>query len=162
GANDAGSIDLRKAAPAAPIEAYRTAMAAAMETITPQLTAATTLGVPALRERIAERHRRRGVPTAPEEILVTSGAVPALWLVLDLRDEAATPLPALAGPGVVTLGSLSKAVWDGLRVGWIRADAAVVERLATHPLAAQVATAPLEEAIAAELLPDLDELLAAK
>ena len=81
---------------------------------------------------------------------------------LDLRPGEPEPAPPLAGPGVVTLGSLSKAVWDGLRVGWIRAEPRTIERLALHPLAAQLDPPPLEQAIAAALLPDLDALVRAR
>jgi DNA-binding transcriptional MocR family regulator len=48
-----------------------------------------SLGVPELRRAIAERYARRGLPTTPEQILVTSGAQHAFVLVLQL----------LAGPG---------------------------------------------------------------
>ncbi|MCW3010052.1 MAG: transcriptional regulator, GntR family with aminotransferase domain, partial [Solirubrobacterales bacterium] len=239
--------------------AYRAAMTAAVDAIVPELTArAPGRGLDRLRQAIADRHTARGTPTSPEQVLVTSGAMPGLWLVaaagfrrapavlveaptypgaidafrqrrsrlvgwpmaagwdvgefarlvrehdvtvaylvpdfhnptgrlmpadaraalreeaarlgvllvvdetmadLDLRGGGPSP-PPLCGDGVVTLGSLSKSVWDGLRVGWVRADTATIERLAAHPLAAQVATAPLEEAIAAELLASgLDALL---
>ena len=76
-------IDLRRAAPAAPIGAYRDAMAAAVEAITPELTTSTaTQSLRRLRGAVADRLTGRGLPTRPEEVLVTSGSVPALWLVL--------------------------------------------------------------------------------
>ena len=79
----AGAIDLRRAAPAAPVGAFHAAVAEATAAITPQLTSAGwSQGLPELRAGIAERHARRGVPTAPEEVLVTGGALPGLWLVL--------------------------------------------------------------------------------
>jgi DNA-binding transcriptional MocR family regulator len=42
------------------------------------------------------------------------------------------PIAAHAPPGVeiLTVGSLAKAVWAGLRVGWVRAPGAIAERLA--------------------------------
>lgn len=42
------------------------------------------LGLPELRERIAARHTRLGLPTAPDEVLVTSGAQQALNLLFTL------------------------------------------------------------------------------
>jgi DNA-binding transcriptional MocR family regulator len=261
GAHPDGAIDLRRASPAAPMGVYRDAMRRAVDAITPELAQSfSTQGLPALRRRIAERHSARGVPTTPEQILVTSGAMPGLWVILaallrrapsllveaptypgaleaarqrrarlvpwpvvdgwdvgaferlarghgvaaayvvpdfhnptgrlgtpamreELRDAAQRlgvrlvvdetmaeidlredpePIAPLAGPGILTLGSLSKTVWDGLRVGWIRGEAEVVGTLAAHPLAAQVASPPLEQAIAAEMLPALDEVLDAR
>jgi DNA-binding transcriptional MocR family regulator len=41
-------------------------------------------GLPRLREAIAEDLSRRGVPTAPEQILITSGAQQAVWLIAGL------------------------------------------------------------------------------
>src|SRR5215210_1081518 len=51
----AGAIDLRRAAPAAPVAAFHAAVADALAAITPQLTSAdATQGLPELRARIAE------------------------------------------------------------------------------------------------------------
>ncbi len=41
--------------------------------------------------------------------------------------RAATPAAAI-DPAVVTIGSLSKTVWGGLRIGWIRARADLVQQ----------------------------------
>ena len=38
-------------------------------------------GLPVLREAIAARYTREGWPTSPEEVLVTSGAQQAVWLI---------------------------------------------------------------------------------
>ncbi|MFF8275449.1 PLP-dependent aminotransferase family protein [Streptomyces lateritius] len=191
-------------------------------------------GLPELRTAIAERYGVRGVPTGPEQILVTTGAQQALALLtrllvapgdgvlvesptypgaLDLfREAAAVPCPVTVGPDgidvteavrvmdrqrpalayvvprfqnptgavlpplpgrrlveaanalgvplvddevladlafvtgsgeglpeppplsafgeVIGVGSLSKVVWGGLRIGWVRGPAALVARLA--------------------------------
>ncbi|WP_372594603.1 PLP-dependent aminotransferase family protein, partial [Actinotalea sp.] len=42
----------------------------------------TFLGLPELRTALAERYTRRGTPTSPDEILVTTGAQQAIYLVL--------------------------------------------------------------------------------
>src|SRR6185436_16736389 len=39
-------------------------------------------GVPALREAVAERYCARGLPTEPDEVMVTTGALHALVLIL--------------------------------------------------------------------------------
>lgn len=211
------------------------------------------LGHPGLRRAIADRFEQRGVPTSPEQILVTTGGQQALSLLARalvrpgdkvlveaptypgaleaFREEAAVPralpigLPGLAAaaaehspafayvistyqnptgavlpalqrrrltetaatagvpliddevpaelnfPGeqpppplaayddeVITIGSLSKIVWGGLRIGWVRAPVRVVTRLArlraVHDLGGNI---PAQLAAAA-LLPDLDKL----
>lgn len=50
-------------------------------------------GLPALRQAIADRFTADGTPTSPEQILVTSGAQEATWLVIT----------GLAGPGDLVL-----------------------------------------------------------
>jgi DNA-binding transcriptional MocR family regulator len=78
---------------------------------------------------------------------------------LDLRTPPGSE-PHLAGPGVIQIGSASKTVWSGLRVGWIRAGADLVRDLRGNPLQAQLSPPPLEQLIACELLGDgLDEVL---
>ncbi|GAB3245201.1 PLP-dependent aminotransferase family protein [Kineosporia babensis] len=46
-----------------------------------------TAGLPLLRERIAQQYTESGLPTTPEQILVTNGALQALHLVLDVVME---------------------------------------------------------------------------
>lgn len=219
------------------------------------------LGLPPLRAAIAARYTERGLPTRPEEVLVTSGAMHALDLVLraleprgqpalveipsypaaldalraararlhavpvatagwdagelerlarELRptlaylmpdfqnptgalmptatrrgvlaaladagslvvvdetfaelalDEVAVPLPAAAlAPGAtITLGSLAKSVWGGLRVGWARADASLVQRLAAARARTDMASPVLEQLIAVQALARREELVA--
>jgi DNA-binding transcriptional MocR family regulator len=49
---------------------------------------------------------------------------------LALEDEPPPPIGAFQGEvPVLTIGSLSKVLWGGLRVGWIRAPAPVIQRL---------------------------------
>ncbi|MEV6805236.1 PLP-dependent aminotransferase family protein [Streptomyces sp. NPDC051132] len=77
---------------------------------------------------------------------------------LDLRTPPGTE-PHLAGARVIQIGSTSKILWSGLRVGWLRATAELVRQLRLNPLQAQLTPPPLEQLIAAELLgaplPDL-------
>lgn len=216
-------------------------------------------GLAELRSAIAERFAQRGVPTTPDQILVTAGAQHALQLVLALlggpgervlvdapayprtlsavrrarsravsvalgRDgwdapgweaaiAAAAPRLAITAPdfhnptglsmadadrraitaacaraavtliadettaelrldgppqpaplaahdpAVITLGSMSKTAWGGLRLGWIRTAPRLVRELnatrADHDLASPV----LEQLVAIELLERWDEVL---
>ncbi|MGW0484154.1 aminotransferase-like domain-containing protein [Nonomuraea sp. NPDC003214] len=74
---------------------------------------------------------------------------------LDLRERAAPPPRAVTRAddrGVVHVGSLSKSLWPGLRVGWIRAHPDVVRRLAALPLAAALAPSPFDRLLATRLM----------
>ncbi len=78
-----GVIDLTCAATRAPagvVEAYERAVGQL-----PRYLAGAgylTLGVPELREVVAERYTVRGLPTTPDQVLVTSGAVAGIGIVL--------------------------------------------------------------------------------
>ncbi len=218
-------------------------------------------GVGVLREAVAARYAARGVPTGPEQVLVTTGAQQGLALLarlllapgdgvlveaptypgaLDLfREAAAVPLPVAVGPDgvdvaeavrtmerhrpalaylvprfqnptgtvlpplagrrlveaanalgvplvddealadlafdagapwtplsaygeVVAVGSLSKVVWGGIRIGWVRGPAPLIARLARlkalHDLGSDV---PAQLA-AARLLDGFGPVLAAR
>ena len=65
-----------------------------------------------------------------------------------------------SGSGVITLGSLSKSIWSGLRIGWIRADEAVIKRLVQARPAGDLGTPPIEQLIGVEVLRRMDELVA--
>ncbi|MFI0544931.1 PLP-dependent aminotransferase family protein [Streptomyces sp. WSLK1-3] len=73
---------------------------------------------------------------------------------LDLRTPAGNE-PHLAGTQVIQIGSASKTLWTGLRIGWIRANADLLRQLRHNPLQAQLEPPPLEQLIAAELLGNL-------
>src|SRR5690606_24245003 len=45
-------------------------------------------------------------------------------------DRGWTPTPLAAfGPNVITVGSMSKIAWGGMRIGWIRAEPDVISKL---------------------------------
>jgi DNA-binding transcriptional MocR family regulator len=219
------------------------------------------LGLPPLRAAIAARYTQRGLPTSPDQILVTSGALQAIdltirallprgrnalveipgypaaldairaagarvrsvpvsnrqwdldeleavasrhapalsYLIPDfhnptgaLMDEAGrrraltalgrvdghviadetfaelnldgVPLPppfAALGRSerVITVGSLSKALWGGIRVGWARAQPALIRRLASSRSGVDLSSPVLEQLIATEALSQFDEVL---
>lgn len=216
-------------------------------------------GLPVLRAAIAERYERMGLPTAPDQVVVTTGAHQALALVsglylrkgspmivedpgfagcLDLmraegavfhpvplddqgadpvrtrriaaehaphlmyvmpsyhnptgtlmsaarrrelgeisarygvpilEDSAYTgiraahepaPIAALAprGAEIVTVDSLCKVGWAGLRLGWLRAPLEVAERLSRRKIQADLGSPLLDQAVAVRLLPRFEEL----
>ena len=59
----------------------------------------------------------------------------------------------------ITLGSLSKLCWAGLRVGWVRADPALIDRLARTRSASDVGSPVLDGLVAVRVLAELDTLV---
>jgi DNA-binding transcriptional MocR family regulator len=224
-------------------------------------------GLPVLRETIARRFTSRGVPTRPDQVFVTNGALHGLdllfRLLLEPGDRVLTELPAYPGaldairanrgravpvpmaaaggwdvgqlaatmqraaarlaflvpdfhnptgvlmnaddrreilraghrtgttvivdesfvelgfpgedgaraaerpcaaldPSAVTIGSLSKPVWGGLRIGWIRASAELVTRLAALRASIDLGGSVIDQLVAAELIEQLDEIADAR
>ncbi|WP_063046122.1 aminotransferase-like domain-containing protein [Nocardia pseudovaccinii] len=106
--------------------------------------------LPALaRRRLVESARTAGMPLIDDEVLTDLG--------FPGTDPPPPPLAAL-DESVISVGSLSKIVWGGLRVGWVRAPIPVIARLArlraVHDLGGNI---PAQLA-AAWLLRDLDRL----
>lgn len=60
---------------------------------------------------------------------------------------------------VVTLGSMSKSFWAGLRIGWIRAEPDLLGRLAQARAGQDLASPVLDQLVAAQLLRRADEVL---
>ncbi|WP_026423544.1 PLP-dependent aminotransferase family protein [Actinokineospora inagensis] len=90
-----------------------------------------------------------------------------------LEDNAYSGVQALAPPPpvgafargnaeVLTVGSMAKSVWGGLRIGWVRGPVAITERLARYKIRADLGSSVLDQALAARLLPRLDEITAAR
>lgn len=74
-------------------------------------------------------------------------------------DRGWSPLPMAAySPSVITVGSMSKIAWGGMRIGWIRADRSLIERLLAVRPSFELGTALLEQCIAVELLADMTAL----
>lgn len=211
-------------------------------------------GLPVLRQRIADRYTARGLPTGPDQILITNGAQHACTLVVRLlvspgervlveqptypnaltaiRSVNATPVPLPVTDGwdvdgfaatlrqsapalayllpdfhnptgllldsvgrqrlaaalrrtrstalvdetmvelnltgaappppmatfaperVVTIGSASKAFWGGLRIGWVRAPADLVQRLVIARAGVDLGSPVFEQLVLDELLTD--------
>jgi DNA-binding transcriptional MocR family regulator len=260
---EAGFIDLGCATPGAP-EVFDEAVAAAVAEL-PRYSGGPgyePAGLAVLREAIADRYARRGVPTRPDQIVVTTGAQHAFALLAQMmvepgtpvmverptyphalgalrrvgarlvpvgvndgwdveliagsmrqaavrlayvvpdyhnptgrlmgeddraalvdaarradamlladetfaelaHDPAAPPVPPLAafdhGGRVITIGSASKLMWGGLRIGWIRATAAVARRLTVAREPTDIATAVIDQLVTAALMPRIEEIRA--
>lgn len=106
------------------------------------------------RRQVAELTARWGVPVVEDNAYATAATSGS---ALD-----PPPLAAFAPrhAEVLTIGSVSKAVWGGLRIGWVRAPAPVIDRLARHKALADLGSPALDQAVATRLLPRLGELTA--
>lgn len=83
--DDPDVLDLTCAAPPAPQAELRAATAWAAERLAVSADRAyLPYGLPELREAVAERYTRRGLPTTPDQILVTAGAQGAISLAARL------------------------------------------------------------------------------
>jgi DNA-binding transcriptional MocR family regulator len=258
------AANLAAATLAAPAAAVSQAFIEAAEQVTPYLQhiGIELLGVPPLREAIAERYCARGLPTEPDEIMVTTGALHAINLIMStyaqpgdrvlveqptyhgalaaMATKGIRPVPvAMTRDGweldaidaavrqlspnlaylipdnhnptgmtlppagrsrlaqiiaetrtrtiidetitdmslddtvpppfaasmtsrrdlVLTVGSMSKSCWGGLRIGWIRAERSALTTIGAMRPAIDMGTPIVEQLAAATLLDRAEELL---
>jgi DNA-binding transcriptional MocR family regulator len=112
---------------------------------------------PELRERSIALATRQGT------VLIADETMAELSI-----DRATTPLPFAAYAGrdaaasVVLIGSVGKTVWGGVRVGWIRAERQLIQRLVRARSAGDLGTPVLEQLIVKNLLEDYDAILSAR
>ncbi|WP_104062724.1 PLP-dependent aminotransferase family protein [Arthrobacter sp. 4R501] len=108
------------------------------------------------------------MPDVQRRQLVRAAAAAGTVLVVDetLRelnlDGVETSPVAAFGPAVVTIGSLSKSHWAGLRTGWIRASEAMIQRFAAARTSLDLGGPLMEQLAAAHLVRALDEPLPAR
>jgi len=257
----AGLVDLTCAAPAA-VPGVHEAFVKATEQLPAQLrgTGYYPEGLPELRARIADRYSQRGLPTVPEQVVVTTGAqsslavvsrllvrpgqrvltesptypnaletlrgaharivghalgpdgwhIPTLQTSLrrggvglallmpdfhnptgalmddDMRGELAAalaragttalvdessaelrledvPIPrpfAVHSPPTITVGSVSKALWGGFRVGWVRASRDLVPALVRARVTLDLGSSVVDQLTVTHLFDDLEAALA--
>lgn len=106
--------------------------------------------LPALqRRRLAETAVAAGVPLIDDQVLADLG----------FPGESLPPPLAAYHDQVITIGSLSKVIWGGLRIGWVRAPARVIARLARLRAVSDLGGTVLAQLAAADLVSRLDDLL---
>jgi DNA-binding transcriptional MocR family regulator len=103
----------------------------------------------ASRERVAKELRKAGTRPVIDESMVD--------LPLD-GQEMPSPFAAYS-PEAVTVGSLSKPFWGGLRIGWVRGPAELMDALFRARLSLDLGTPLLEQLVAADLIRTGDALL---
>ncbi|WP_328928521.1 PLP-dependent aminotransferase family protein [Streptomyces sp. NBC_00190] len=131
--------------------------------------------VPRLAYVIPDFHNPTGALMPPEQRLRLLAATRATgtWLVVDetiadiaLDVPAPAPLASLAPRGgadhVITIGSLSKTHWGGLRVGWIRATAKMITELTAVRVSADMTGSVLDQLVALPLMEGLDRTVPAR
>lgn len=109
---------------------------------------------------LPERDRGRLVASLQQQDVT----VVADETMVDLPLEGQVQPPPLAGYGragaVVSVGSLSKSVWAGLRVGWVRAERPLLARMTSGMSREHGALPVLDQLAACALLDGLDAGLA--
>lgn len=107
-----------------------------------------------LREKLVAAAHTAGVDLAVDESCV------------DLALDSVNVPPPMATfdrhARVLAIGGMSKPYWGGLRIGWVRAAAPVVQRLAAARAGVDMASPVLEQLVAVHLLDRAEEVLAAR
>ena len=106
---------------------------------------------------LAEDRRREIVRLASESGLVVIDDITSAYVSFD---EQPPPLGRYdRDDRVITVGSLSKVAWGGLRIGWIRGPRSLITQLAARKIDQDLSTSLLNQALAARLFGRLDELI---
>ncbi len=98
------------------------------------------------RSRIASIANRHGTPIIDDAALVDT-----------IIDGDRRPVPLAAGSDMVmTVGSVSKSFWGGLRVGWLRAQPDAIAELAAVKGGQDLGTSLIAQLLASHLLPQVE------
>ena len=81
-------------------------------------------------------------------------------LHLDGEPERSVAALDEAGETVITIGSMSKTFWAGLRIGWVRANPSLINRLAAARAALDISSPVIEQLMAVSLLEGAEPILA--
>ena len=101
-----------------------------------------------LRERVLALAAQHGTTIVADETMAELGL-----------DGQESPLPFAAHGSAILIGSVGKTVWGGVRVGWIRADRTVIQRLIRARASGDLGTPILEQLLVLDLLRDIDSIL---
>ncbi len=103
------------------------------------------------RAAVARAARAADVPLVSDESLAE------LWI--DAGDRPPSLAHRDSGRRVLAVGSLSKPVWGGLRIGWVRGDHELLRRVALARGSQDVGSPVLDQLLAVEALANLDAIL---
>lgn len=128
---------------------------------------AVTRGSPTMAYLMPHNHNPTGLTMADEDLadMLALAAANGTTVVIDetmaeLTIDGPNHLPAAAFGPAVLVGSVGKSVWGGVRVGWVRAEPNLVRTLVRARFASDLGTPMLEQLVVADLLPQMDEILA--
>ncbi|XVV14640.1 PLP-dependent aminotransferase family protein [Actinoplanes sp. CA-131856] len=107
-----------------------------------------------LRERLVATAHATGTELIVDESFVD----------LPLDDQEMPPPVAVFDrhSRVVSIGGMSKAYWGGLRIGWVRASAPLVQRLAAIRVGVDMASPVLEQLVAVRLMHQATQIVKAR
>ncbi|ROP74683.1 PLP-dependent aminotransferase family protein [Curtobacterium sp. PhB115] len=149
-----------------PVDAYDGWDATALET-TLRRTA------PSVAYVMPELHNPTGatMSASTRELLLSVAASVGTTVIADetmgelrIDGEPSPPLAAAdpSGSSVVMIGSADKVFWGGLRIGWIRASPALLQRLLLARPTGDLGTPVLDQLVARELVPRTTAVLEAR
>jgi DNA-binding transcriptional MocR family regulator len=108
--------------------------------------------------RAGDRKRLAHIITETRTRTIIDETIGDIWLDQPAPPPLATELTSRRDL-VLTVGSMSKSFWGGLRIGWIRAERSTIATLTALRPSVDMGTAILEQLTAAKLLAHGDELL---
>ncbi|RDH98462.1 GntR family transcriptional regulator [Curtobacterium sp. AG1037] len=128
---------------------------------------------PAVAYVMPELHNPTGatMPAATRERLLATAAATGTVVVADetmgeLRIDGSPELPlaasAVPSSTVVMIGSAAKVFWGGLRIGWVRADPDLLQRMLLARPSGDLGTPVLDQLVARELVPRTAAVLEAR
>jgi DNA-binding transcriptional MocR family regulator len=106
-------------------------------------------------DELARRRAMRLLRSAGTVVVIDETFVE---LNLDGIDMPA-PTASYGDERTVTVGSLSKAVWGGLRIGWVRSDPAMIHRLVAARATSDMSGPLFEQIVATHVLEHFEEIL---
>ena len=128
---------------------------------------------PALAYLIPDFHNPTGATMSPEtrqRVLAAAAGHGAIVVADETTAELDIdrlgdylPMPRYADPAsppapIIMIGSASKTLWGGLRIGWIRADRGHIQRLIGAKPASDLGTPIIEQLVVAHMIPQLEEI----
>jgi DNA-binding transcriptional MocR family regulator len=102
----------------------------------------------AQRERVLALAAQHGTTLVADETMAELGL-----------DGKTNTVPFAAHGSAILVGSVGKTVWGGVRLGWIRADRSVIQRLVRARSAGDLGTPMLEQLLVLNLLEGFDAIL---